>query len=92
MSNLPDAPISPLILGGAFTIERAVALQQLLLQQLQQIGLQEVCLSGISEIDCAGLQLLLALKHSNPHLRLSAPSPAGEQLLTRLQLTALLSD
>lgn len=92
MSNLPDVPSNCLRVGGAFTIERAVELQHLLLGQLQQPGLQALCLSGISEIDCAGLQLLLALKHSNPHLRLSAASPAVEQLLTRLQLTALLSD
>lgn len=78
-------------LGGAFTIERAAELKALLLAEFGQTPPEAVALDGISEMDCAGLQLLLALRRQFPALRLTEPSPAVEQLLARLHLTSLLA-
>ena len=91
MRATPPATPAPLSLGGAFTVERAAELHALLGAQLQQSPPAALCLQDISEIDCAGLQLLLALKRQHPQLRLSNPSPAVAQLFERLRLTALLS-
>lgn len=79
-------------LGGAFTIERAAELHALLLLELQQRAPEAVSLEGISEIDCSGLQLLLALRHQLPSVQLIAPSPAVEQMLARVWLTSLLDN
>jgi anti-anti-sigma regulatory factor len=80
---------SRLRLGGSFTIERAAELKALLLQDIQRQQPTSLCLSGISEIDCAGLQLLIALRRQLPDAPFMAPSPAIEQLLERLGLTQL---
>jgi anti-anti-sigma regulatory factor len=80
---------SRLRLGGSFTIERAAELRQLLLLDIQRQRPQSLCLAGISEVDCAGLQLLLALRRHLPDAPFIAPSPAVEQLLERLRLTTL---
>lgn len=79
-------------LGGAFTIERAAELHALLLQELQQRPPEAISLEGISDIDCSGLQLLLALRHRLPSVQLIAPSPAVEQMLARVWLTSLLDN
>lgn len=79
-------------LGGAFTIERAAELHALLLQELQQGPPEAISLEGISEIDCSGLQLLLALRRQLPSVELIAPSPAVEQMLARVHSTTLLDN
>lgn len=79
-------------LGGAFTIERAAELKALLLGEIEHRAPSAVSLEGISEIDCAGLQLLLALRRQLPSVPLTAPSPAVEQLLDRVRLTSLLDN
>ena len=76
-------------LGGNFTIERAAELRELLLLDIERQHPGSFCLSGISEIDCSGLQLLLALRRQFPDSSCMAPSPAVEQLLARLGLTQL---
>lgn len=81
-----------LTLGGAFTIERAAELHALLLLELQQQTPDAISLAGISEIDCSGLQLLLALRRQLPSVELIAPSPAVEQLFARIGLTSLLNN
>ena len=78
-----------LILGDAFTIERAAELRTQLLAELP--GTEQVCLAAISEIDCAGLQLLLALKAEHPTLALINPSAVVSELFRQLNLTHLLS-
>lgn len=84
---------APLLrLGGAFTIERAAELKALLLAEIEQGAPSAVSLEGISEIDCAGLQLLLALRRQLPSVPLTAPSPAVEQLFARVRLTSLLDN
>jgi len=87
-----DNQTSVLRLGGAFTIERAAELKALMLDEIEQGAPSDVSLEGISEIDCAGLQLLLVLRRQLPSVRLTAPSPAVEQLFGRLRLTSLLDN
>jgi anti-anti-sigma regulatory factor len=84
----PTHPATALALGGSFTIERAAELRLLLLEQLPAAS--ELCLAEISEIDCAGLQLLLAAKRQQPALVLANASPAVRDLFARLSLSALL--
>jgi anti-anti-sigma regulatory factor len=79
---------SRLRLGGSFTIERAAEIKALLLD-IEWRQPQSLCLAGISDIDCAGLQLLIALRRHLPGAPFIAPSPAVEQLLERLRLTTL---
>ena len=79
----------PLVLGAAFTIENASDLQRLLLAELP--GCDRVCLSAVSEIDGAGLQLLLASKAQYPDLKLCNPSNAIRQVFAMLNLSHLLS-
>jgi anti-anti-sigma regulatory factor len=88
MCSLHPETVSALNLGGSFTIERAAELRELL---LQQPAFSTLCLAAIAEIDCAGLQLLLALKRQHPELALVNPSAAVSDLFSRLQLTHLLS-
>ena len=88
MCELHSDNDSTLNLGGSFTIERAAELRELL---LQQPSFSQVCLSAIGEIDCAGLQLLLAFKRQHPELALVNPSAAVNDLFNRLQLSHLLS-
>lgn len=78
-----------LALGGAFTVERAAELQSLLVAQLP--AAQSLCLGAISDIDCAGLQLLLAAKRDNPELALHNASHAVQTLFEQLNLSHLLS-
>ncbi|WP_017937064.1 STAS domain-containing protein [Zestomonas thermotolerans] len=81
---------SRLRLGGSFTIERAAELRELLLLDLERHRPESICLAGINDIDCAGLQLLIALRRQLPDVPFVAPSPAVEQLLARLHMTTLL--
>lgn len=83
-------PATPLHLGGAFSIERAAELQAHLLAELPTAS--SLCLGQISAIDCAGLQLLLAVRQQYPQLPWHNPSAAVSELLCRLQLSHLLSD
>ena len=82
----PSDPNPVLQLGGAFTIERAAELKGLLLQQIMEARPASLDLRGITELDTAGLQLLLAVKHCWPRLRLVEPSPAVSQVVDLLRL------
>lgn len=82
----PSDPNAVLQLGGAFTIERAAELKGLLLQQIMAERPECLGLRGITELDTAGLQLLLAIKRCWPRLRLVEPSPAVCQVVDRLRL------
>lgn len=82
----PSDPNPVLQLGGAFTIERAAELKGLLLQQIMEARPECLDLRGITELDTAGLQLLLSVKRCWPRLRLIEPSPAVSQVVDLLQL------
>jgi len=61
-------------LQGALTIYEAAAMAQELLPHAQQAITLCVDLSTVTEIDCAGLQLLLALHKENAFVVFSTPS------------------
>ena len=82
---------SPVVaLEGSLTIERASEMQAFLLEHLRPES--HLSLAQISDIDCSGLQLLLASKRQFPALQLTQPSPAVAELFGRLGLSALLAD
>lgn len=61
-------------LQGALTIYEAAATAQELLPHAQQAATLCVDLSGVTEIDCAGLQLLIALQKENAFVVFTTPS------------------
>lgn len=83
---------------GEMTIYRAQELHQLLLAELVQEGPLEIDLSDVSEIDCAGLQLIAASRTSfaqrGRELLFVRPSEAVREVFDLLGLAgpARLSD
>lgn len=75
-----------LLLEGALTIYEAAATAQELLPHAQQAATLCVDLSGITEIDCAGLQLLIALHKENAFVMFLSPS---RRVQDALRLTGL---
>jgi anti-sigma B factor antagonist len=84
-------------LTGELTIYRAAELQQQLLAALQHGGGSlEVDLSGVTELDTAGLQLLIALKKSaqeaGGQLSLAGHSAAVIEVFELCNVAALFGD
>lgn len=88
--------ISALRLEGDINIYHAVALKQLLLAPLAQPCTLEVNLSGVTELDSAGLQLLMLAKRTAQarqcELRLTGHSPAVLEVFELLNLAAYFGD
>ena len=61
MAPETDAPSAPLRIEGEFTIFRAAELKPVL---LPTPPLRAIDLSGVTEMDCAGLQLLMMAKRA----------------------------
>lgn len=59
-----SAPRAVLQLSGELNIYRALELKQQLLDALAATDALEISLEGVSEIDSAGLQLLIAVKQA----------------------------
>ncbi|MBX9937379.1 MAG: STAS domain-containing protein [Burkholderiaceae bacterium] len=96
MSTASPAPIS-LRIEGEMSIYRAQELKQLLLEPLQQPHTTvEVNLSGVTDLDTAGLQLLLLAKRTalqqEGQLRLVGHSPAVLGVFDLLNLAAHFGD
>lgn len=88
--------VSLLHLEGDLTIYTAAELKAELMPHLAQRQEREIDLSGVSEIDCAGLQLLIlakreAARHATP-LRLSGHSRAVLEVLDLCNLAAYFGD
>lgn len=83
----------PLAIEGELTIVRAAALKPLLLREPAPV---EIDLSGVTEIDTAGLQLLMLAKKSaqaaQRELRLVAHSAAVIDAFELLNLAAFFND
>lgn len=85
-----------LCIEGEMTIYRAQELKQMLLEPLQPHVMLEVNLSGVTELDTAGLQLLLLAKRTalkqEGKLRLIGHSPAVLNVFDLLNLAAYFGD
>jgi len=86
---------SRLRIEGEFTIYRAAELSEILKASLAGVGdgaAFELDLSAVSEMDCAGVQLLLAARRSTAEsgrtLRLAGTSPAVDEVFHTLQLAS----
>jgi anti-anti-sigma factor len=92
----PAPPPSPptggaaLIVEGEMTVYRAVELKDAMLGALRRPGPVEVDLSGVTELDSAGVQVLLLGKQlagaRHQELRVTAISPAVDEVLGLLNL------
>lgn len=69
-----DNATTHLQLQGALTIYEAAAVAKELLPHARQAATLSVDLAGVTEIDCAGLQLLLALHKENAFVVFMTPS------------------
>jgi anti-sigma B factor antagonist len=78
-------------LQGALTIYEAAATAQELLPHAQQATTLCVDLSGVTEIDCAGLQLLIALQKENAFVVFTTPSRGVTDVLRATGLGRTLS-
>jgi anti-anti-sigma regulatory factor len=77
-------------LTGAFTICEVTELAQQLIPLADRGEPLHVNLAGVTEIDCAGLQLLFALYKANKKTNFIQPSPVVVRLLEQLDLKDLL--
>lgn len=92
MEQQPDPTSTIVFIEGEMTIYRARVLKLLLQAQLASAEQIDLDLAGVSEIDSAGLQLLLVAKQSamanRQQLQLVAPSDAVRDLLNLTGLAA----
>jgi anti-anti-sigma regulatory factor len=77
-------------LTGAYTIYQVTELAQELIPFADSGEPLRVNLAGVTEMDCAGLQLLFALYKANKKTYFTQPSPVVVQLLEQLDLKDLL--
>jgi anti-sigma B factor antagonist len=96
MSDVPEPEPQaalPLCIEGEMTIYRACELKQALLSHLEQRLQVELDLSKVSELDTAGVQLLLLTRQTaeaqHKALRLLAPSAVVREVLELLNLATL---
>jgi anti-sigma B factor antagonist len=89
-------PATVLRLDGELTIYRAAELKTLLLEALEGAIALELELSGVTEIDSAGVQLLmLAKRHAQSlgrELRLAGHSAAVVEVFELFDLAAFFGD
>lgn len=83
-------------LDGEMTIYRAADLKVTLLEALRKTRVLEVDLSAVTELDTAGLQVLMLAKQSaaaeQRELRLLQHSPAVVEIFEMLDLVAFFGD
>lgn len=87
---------SALCIDGEMTIYRAAELKQTLLASLDQPDALEIDLSAVTELDTAGVQLLILIKEltqeKRQELHLIAHSPAVLEVLELFNLAAYFGD
>jgi anti-anti-sigma factor len=83
-------------LDGELTIYRAADLKVTVLEALRQARVLEIDLSGVTELDTAGLQVLMLAKQTaaaeQRELRLLQHSPAVVEIFEMLDLVAFFGD
>lgn len=77
-------------LTGACTLCEVTELAQQLIPLADSGEALHVNLAGVTEMDCAGLQLLFALYRANKKTNFIHPSPVVVELLEQLDLKDLL--
>jgi anti-sigma B factor antagonist len=91
-----DGQSGRLVVNGAMTIYEAAAAKTALLDALAKTREIEIDLSGVEEIDTAGVQLLILVKHvavkAGKSLRLVQHSAATLEVLDRYNLTSYFGD
>ena len=91
-----DAPLSVLNIEGELSIYRAEELKQALLSSVARAAVLEVNLAAVTELDTAGVQLLMlakeAAKARNSELRLVAHSPAVMEVFELINLGSYFGD
>lgn len=85
-----------LAIDGEMTIYRAAELKPVVLAALKDHGTLELDLSGVTEIDTAGVQILVLAKQAaqaaGSVLRLAAHSPAVLEVFELLDMGAYFGD
>jgi len=83
-------------LDGELTIYRAADVKVTVLEALRKTRVLEIDLSGVTELDTAGLQVLMLAKQtaaaSQRELRLVQHSPAVVEIIEMLDLVAFFGD
>lgn len=84
-------PTQNVELGGELTIFRSAELKEMLLPVAECGGNVALNLAAVSEVDTAGVQLLLSLKHSiaagGGEIQITAASPAFTEALHLLGIS-----
>jgi anti-anti-sigma factor len=88
--------VSRIALDGEITIYRAADLKTTVLDALRKTRVLEIDLSGVTELDTAGLQVLMLAKQTaaadQRELRLLQHSPAVVEIFEMLDLVAFFGD
>lgn len=96
MTSTPNASPARLAVDGELTIYRAAELKPVLLSALDGASQVEIDLGRVTEVDTAGMQLLLLAKRTaqsrNIALHLVAHSPAVLDAIELLDLAAFFGD
>ncbi|MYN20024.1 STAS domain-containing protein [Rugamonas sp. FT107W] len=96
MSDANGAAVARVALDGEMTIYRAADLKATVLDALRKTRVLELDLSGVTELDTAGLQVLMLAKQTahagQRELRLVKHSPAVLEIFDMLDLGAFFGD
>ncbi|MRW87428.1 STAS domain-containing protein [Pseudoduganella sp. FT26W] len=88
--------VTRISLDGEMTIYRAADLKLSVLEALRKTRVLEIDLSGVTELDTAGLQVLMLAKQAaaadQRELRLLQHSPAVVEIFEMLDLVAFFGD
>lgn len=88
--------VTRITLDGELTIYRAADLKVTVLEALRKTRVLEIDLSGVTELDTAGLQVLMLAKQTaaadQRELRLLQHSPAVVEIFEMLDLVAFFGD
>jgi anti-anti-sigma regulatory factor len=87
---LKKAAPGQLSLTGPCTLDEVTELAQTLIPLADTGAPLQVNLAGVTDLDYAGLQILLALHKANRKTRFIQPSKVVEQVLERMDLKHLL--
>jgi anti-anti-sigma factor len=95
-ANHADTDTGRIAIDGELTIYRAADLKITVLEALRKARVLEVDLSGVTELDTAGLQVLMLAKNAaaadGRELRLLNHSPAVVEIVEMLNLGAFFGD